>query len=70
MQKTTPHEQKLDKTQSRSNAKYLRAAEARRRFELLQEEHMLQDQLADFWDTRFEKDRPHVDAMHTPLRAS
>ena len=69
MQNTTTQKHKPDTTQSRPNAKSLRAAEARRRFELLQEEHMLQDQLADFWDKRFENDWSHVDAVHTPLRA-
>jgi len=70
MQNTIRHKHKLDRTQSRRIAKSLRAAEARRRFELLQEERMLKDHLADFWDTRFENDWPQVDAVHTPLRAA
>jgi len=59
MRKTTPHKQELDESQSRPNLKRLRAAEARYRFELLQEERMLQDHLADFWDVHPEKDWRH-----------
>ena len=70
MQNTIPHKHKLDRTQSRPNDKYLRAAEARRRFELIQEERMLQDQLADFWDTRSQNDWQQADAAPTPLRAA
>lgn len=70
MQNTIPHKHKLDGTQSRSKAKSLRAAEARRRFELLQEERMLQDHLADFWDTRFVHDWQQANAVHTPFRAA
>ena len=70
MQNTTTHKHELDRTQSRSKAKSLRAAEARRRFELLQEERMLQDQLADFWDTRSVHDWQQANAVHTPFRAA
>jgi len=70
MQNTIPHKHKLDGTQSRSKAKSLRAAEARRRFEMLQEERMLQDHLADFWDTRFVHDWQQANAVHTQLRAA
>ena len=70
MQNTIPHKHKLDRTQSRPNDKSLRAAEARRRFELLQEERMLQEHLADFWDTRFVHDWQQANAVHTPLRAA
>ena len=39
------------------NPKHQRAAEARQRYELLEEERELLDNLADFWDERFDKPR-------------
>lgn len=48
--------------------KKLRAAEARRRHELLEEERELQDNLAEFWDSRFDKPRRRRAGM-TPLDA-
>jgi hypothetical protein len=40
---------------SEQSRKGKRAAEARRRLELLEEERELQDNLAEFWDSRFDK---------------
>jgi hypothetical protein len=31
---------------------------------------MLQDHLADFWDTRFAHDWQQANAVHTPIRAA
>ena len=39
------------------NPKHQRAAEARQRYELLEEERELLDNLADFWDERFDNPR-------------
>ncbi len=49
-------EREADK-RSRQSLKHQRAAEARQRFELLEEERELKDNLADFWDERFDKPR-------------
>ena len=42
---------------SRQTRKHRRAAEARQRFELLEEERELKDNLAEFWDERLDKPR-------------
>ena len=70
MPKVTERKEPLDKRQSRSYLKRLRAAEARRRYELFQEECLLHNQLADFWDQRFEKSSHHTDHMNQLLRAT
>ena len=59
MQTTTPDKKTSVKSQSMKNLKRLRAAEARRRFELLQEQRLLRDHLADFWDTSLDKKDRH-----------
>ena len=57
MHTATTDKNELDRTHSRQSLKRLRAAEARRRFELLQEQRLLQDHLADFWDTSLDRKR-------------
>ncbi len=56
-QSATTDARESHRAQSRQNAKRLRAAEARRQFELLQEKRLLQDHLADFWDPGLDKKR-------------
>ncbi|MGB5276288.1 MAG: hypothetical protein WBO16_20110 [Gammaproteobacteria bacterium] len=55
MRKASPKKNEINKQKSNRDQKKLRAAEARYRYEIMQEERLLQDNLADFWDTRFEK---------------
>lgn len=56
-QKVNSYTQKENKGCSDNDQKKLRAAEARHRHELLEEERELQDNLAEFWDSRFDKPR-------------
>ena len=56
-QKTNSCTQKDKKVCPDNDQKKLRAAEARHRLELLEEERELQDNLAEFWDRRFDKPR-------------
>ena len=73
-------EQTVDSYELKDNAtrpdrhqKRLRAAEARRRLELLDEERELQDNLAEFWDSRFDKPRrwrPSMTLTDTLTRAA
>ncbi|NNJ98277.1 MAG: hypothetical protein HKP12_14085 [Gammaproteobacteria bacterium] len=56
-QKANSHTQKDKKGCPDNDQKKLRAAEARHRLELLEEERELQDNLAEFWDSRFDKPR-------------
>ncbi|NNJ50090.1 MAG: hypothetical protein HKP22_06935 [Gammaproteobacteria bacterium] len=42
----------------KSTSKSLRSAEAYRLMELIEEERLVQDQLADFWEPRFVENRP------------
>lgn len=46
---------KPDKSATKRELKNLMAAEARHRYELLAEERELRQNLADFWDTSFDK---------------
>ena len=46
-----------------SMSKSLRTAEAYRRMELIEEERLIQDQLADFWEPRFVENRPLQDSV-------
>ena len=47
----------------KSMSKSLRAAEAYRRMELIEEERLMKDQLADFWEPRFVENRPLQDSV-------
>ena len=47
----------------KSMSKSLRAAEAYRMMELLEEERLIKDQLADFWEPRFVENRPLQDSI-------
>lgn len=56
-QKANSYTRKDKKSCPDKDQKQLRAAEARHRLELLEEERELQDNLAEFWDRRFDKPR-------------
>jgi|GEM_PF-3087730 len=56
MKNITPDQAGRDKPRYRQTPKGLRAAEARRQFELLEEQRLLQHHLADFWDSSLDKD--------------
>jgi len=47
----------------KSMSKSLRAAEAYRLMELIEEERLIQDQLAEFWEPRFVENRPLQDSV-------
>ena len=47
----------------KSMSKSLRTAEAYRLMELIEEERLIQDQLADFWEPRFVENRPLQDSV-------
>jgi hypothetical protein len=49
--------------QLKSMSKSLRAAEAYRLMELIEEERLIQDQLAEFWEPRFVENRPLQDSV-------
>jgi len=57
MQKMNPGQHTFQNSKSRRELKALRAAKARRHFELLQEKRLLENHLADFWNLPFEKSR-------------
>ena len=47
----------------KSMNKALRTAEAYRLMELIEEERLIKDQLADFWEPRFVENRPLQDSV-------
>ena len=47
----------------KSMSKSLRTAEAYRLMELIEEERLIQDQLADFWEPRYVENRPLQDSV-------
>jgi len=47
----------------KSMSKSLRAAQAYRMMELIEEERLMKDQLADFWEPRFVENRPLQDSV-------
>jgi hypothetical protein len=59
---------KLDKSITKRELKNLHAAEARHRYELLTEERELQHNLAEFWDTAFDKDANRRTRLHDSLQ--
>lgn len=67
-QTASPSTQNDKASRPDKNLKRLRAAEARRRHELLEEERELKDNLAEFWDSRFDKPRRRR-AVMTPFEA-
>lgn len=60
MKSMTPEKAGRDKSQYRQTLKGLRAAEARLRFELLQEQRLLQNHVADFWDASLDRHSGNV----------
>jgi hypothetical protein len=54
-------EQKQKPLKHKSNP--LRSAEAYRLMELIEEERLIKDQLADFWEPRFIENRPLQDTV-------
>jgi len=54
-------EQKNKRLKHKSNP--LRSAQAYRLMELIEEERLIKDQLADFWEPRFVENRPLQDTV-------
>jgi 23S rRNA U2552 (ribose-2'-O)-methylase RlmE/FtsJ len=57
-------EQKQKRLKHKS--KSLRSAEAYKLMEIIEEERLIQDQLADFWEPRFVENRPLQEATALP----
>jgi hypothetical protein len=55
MQMKAQQPDRQSRTDSRASLSKQRIAEARNRIELLKEEQMLREHLADFWDPHFDK---------------
>jgi hypothetical protein len=66
MQNLPRRKYKLDKPATKRELKNLMAAEARYRYELLAEQRELTQNLADFWETSFDKVGNSSAKFHKP----